>query len=291
MTTNEETIAIGGEKMEMKNNISRGWKNMAIGGAAGIMFGAGTAYAAGQLSRGNETAEEGNNAGTESGAHDVAVEASDVATVNEGQSFGEAFAQARAEVRPGGVFRWHGGVYGTYTKEEWDSMSQEEQRQFSQNAMSAASNADEGNSVHVNAQNITTHSTHEEQAGTAGTHSDSPASEATPASTANNDPDVHVVGVHDEQLADGSVVTVGRVEVEGLDNDILVVDVDRDSVFDMAISDINGNGDIDEGEIVDISDAGLRVPNAETTPNLHTAQNDIAPDMPDYMNDADVQMA
>ncbi len=282
MTTNEETIAMGGEKKEVKtSNASREWKNVAIGSAAGIMFGAGTAYAAGKLADGDEATEESNNAETETGAdaHDVSVNYSDVASVNEGQSFSEAFEQARAEVGPGGVFRWHGGVYGTYTKDEWDTMSPEEQRQFSQNAMRAAGNAGEGGSAHVEP------------------HTPEPIPEPVPVlrpnptPTVNDNSDVHVVGVHDEQLADGSVVTVGKLEGEGIDNDILVVDVDRDSVFDVAISDVNGNGQIDDGEIADISGAGLRVPNAGMDANVHTAQNDIAPDMPDYINDADVQMA
>lgn len=278
MTTNEETIAMGGEKKEVKtNNASTDWKNVAIGSAAGIMFGAGTAYAAGKLADGDEATEESNNAETETGAdaHDVSVNSSDVASVNEGQSFSEAFEQARAEVGPGGVFCWHGGVYGTYTKDEWEAMSPEEQQQFSQNAMRAAGNTGEGGSAHVEPH----------------TPEPIPVPTPKPTPTVNDNSDVHVVGVHDEQLADGSVVTVGKLEGEGIDNDILVVDVDRDSVFDVAISDVNGNGQIDDGEIADISGAGLRVPNAGMDANVHTAQNDIAPDMPDYMNDADVQMA
>lgn len=292
MTTNEETIAMGGEKKEVKkSNASREWKNVAIGGAAGIMFGAGTAYAASKLAGGDDSTE-GNHAGTGAGTHDVTVDSSDVVAVNEGQSFSDAFAQARAEVGPGGVFRWHGGVYGTYTKEEWEAMSPEEQRQFSQNAMSAAENAGEGSSVHVS-----TGSAHEEHHNITGGNVEPHTPELTPEPNpeprpaVNNPDDVYVVGVHDEQLADGSVVTVGKLEGDGIDSDILVVDVDRDSVFDVAISDVNGNGQIDEGEVADISGAGLRTPNAGMDPNVHTAQNDIAPDMPDYMNDADVQMA
>lgn len=292
MATNEETIVMGGKEKEVKKNVSREWKNVAIGGAAGIMFGAGTAYAAGKLADGDETAEEGNNAetGTNAGTHDVSVDSSDVAAVNQGLSFSEAFAQARAEVGPGGVFRWHGGVYCTYTKDEWEAMSPEEQHRFSQNAMSAAGNAGEDGSARVDTGNA-----HADMADTHGDNHDNGAhgtnADGNPnVRTADNN-DVHVVGAHDEQLADGSVVTVGKLEGEGIDNDILVVDVDRDSIFDVAISDINGNGQVDEDEILDISGAGLRVPGAGADTDLHTAQNDIAPDMPDYMNDADVQMA
>lgn len=46
-----------------------------------------------------------------------------VANVDDGLSFSEAFAQARAEVGPGGVFEWHGRLYNTYYANEWNSMS------------------------------------------------------------------------------------------------------------------------------------------------------------------------
>ena len=52
------------------------------------------------------------------------------AHVSDSMSFSEAFAAARAEVGPGGSFTWHGKVYGTYYKNEWDSMSSQEQRDF-----------------------------------------------------------------------------------------------------------------------------------------------------------------
>ena len=55
-----------------------------------------------------------------------------VAAVNDDLSFGEAFAQARAEVGPGGVFHWHGGIYNTYTAAEWNNMSVGEKHDFAQ---------------------------------------------------------------------------------------------------------------------------------------------------------------
>ena len=50
--------------------------------------------------------------------------------VNDGMSFDEAFATARAETGPGGVFHWHGGIYGTYYKTEWDNMSSYAKSEF-----------------------------------------------------------------------------------------------------------------------------------------------------------------
>lgn len=50
--------------------------------------------------------------------------------VNDGMSFNEAFAAARAEVGAGGCFTWHGGVYGTYYATEWDAMSAEQKADY-----------------------------------------------------------------------------------------------------------------------------------------------------------------
>lgn len=311
MATNEETIAMGGKAKEVKNgNGSKEWKNVAIGGVTGILFGAGSAYAAGKLAGGEETAGSGETGN--GGRHDVSVEASDVATVDQGQSFSEAFTQARAEVGSGGVFRWHGGVYGTYTKDEWDAMSPEEQQQFSQNAMSAAGNVGEGSTGRVETAHVrqnesqssegnVQHNANEDNAhnetisnNTAGGNSQQQGTgtQGNASATANEDNDVRVVGVHESQLNDGTVVTVGTLEGTGSDTEIMVVDVDQDTVFDVAVSDLNSNGQLDEGEVADISGVGLRVPDATADPNLQTAQNDeLAPGMPDYMNDADIPMA
>ena len=53
-----------------------------------------------------------------------------VAEVSDDLSFSEAFAEARDEVGAGGVFYWHGGIYGTYYKDEWDAMTDEEKQEF-----------------------------------------------------------------------------------------------------------------------------------------------------------------
>lgn len=53
-----------------------------------------------------------------------------VAQVDDQQSFSEAFADARAQVGPGGVFEWHGKVYGTYYENEWNAMSPAEKAEY-----------------------------------------------------------------------------------------------------------------------------------------------------------------
>jgi hypothetical protein len=52
--------------------------------------------------------------------------------VNDEMSFSQAFAAARNEVGPGGVFVWHGQLYGTYYKEEWDAMTPEQKAEYGQ---------------------------------------------------------------------------------------------------------------------------------------------------------------
>ena len=55
-----------------------------------------------------------------------------LASVNtDGMSFNEAFAAARAEVGANGVFKWNGGVYGTFYENEWAEMSDEFKSEFS----------------------------------------------------------------------------------------------------------------------------------------------------------------
>lgn len=51
-------------------------------------------------------------------------------TVDDSMSFSEAFAAARREVGPGGLFTWHGHTYGTFYAEEWNAMSEEDKEQY-----------------------------------------------------------------------------------------------------------------------------------------------------------------
>jgi len=61
--------------------------------------------------------------------HDVAPVATEI---SDDMSFNDAFATARHEVGPGGVFTWHGKLYNTYYENEWNSMDDGDRVQFSQ---------------------------------------------------------------------------------------------------------------------------------------------------------------
>ncbi len=45
-------------------------------------------------------------------------------------TFEEAFADARGDMGPGNYFEWHGNLYNTFFKDEWDGMSPNEHRDF-----------------------------------------------------------------------------------------------------------------------------------------------------------------
>lgn len=57
--------------------------------------------------------------------------------VTDDMSFNDAFAIARHEVGPGGVFEWHGKLYNTYYENEWNSMDSSEIEQFTQSVSHA----------------------------------------------------------------------------------------------------------------------------------------------------------
>ena len=50
--------------------------------------------------------------------------------VDDDMTFGEAFQAARAQLGEGGFFLWKGNPYNTYTKEEWDSFTDEDKQDF-----------------------------------------------------------------------------------------------------------------------------------------------------------------
>lgn len=53
-------------------------------------------------------------------------------------SFDESFADAREALGPGGVFTWQGNLYSTYLKDEWDSMTSEQQSEYTDQAVDNA---------------------------------------------------------------------------------------------------------------------------------------------------------
>ena len=104
------------------------WKLVTLGGAIGVLMGAGSVYT-GQMVAKDLESEDKDEGGSDGQATEDKLR---IAEVEQDQSFGHAFAEARAEVGPGGVFYWHGGIYGTYYADEWNSMSRAEKNDFAQ---------------------------------------------------------------------------------------------------------------------------------------------------------------
>lgn len=74
-------------------------------------------------------------------------------STNDDMSFAKAFATARAEVGPGGVFEWRGGVYNTFYESEWNRLSESSKETFGNHDWQ--SEFDKCNSIEVENGNTT----------------------------------------------------------------------------------------------------------------------------------------
>lgn len=264
------------------------WKKVAMGGAAGILLGAGAMYANEAIAATQEPENpdvkpeenvdakpEGENPSQDATAINENEKIKVAESISDGQSFKQAFDAARAEVGPGGAFHWHGNIYSTYTEDEWNNMTDAEKNDYAE-AVRPEVRPEEMNH---HTEDVAVVSVADDQSS-----------------------DVHLVNVGEVQLADGSMATVGVYDVNG--QEVSVVDFDQDGTPDVAICDANGNGRIDVGEAVDLhtgqvisvdaNDYASQEADTATDPNLQTASlenPDVVPDMPDYMSDADIQMA
>ena len=308
MEQNEETLYFNNTHPEVKQESKdktqnpadkATWKKVAVGGAAGILLGASAMYATdAYASSPEETPEEDESA--QAAANDNA--GINVAESHDDLSFKDAFDAARAEVGPGGAFHWHGNTYSTFTADEWNNMTDAEKNDYAE-AVKPEVRAEEMNSTHHHTEDVAmvSHSSHAYQ-DVSVAHNDANLHQASDVQVADDqNADVHLVNAGEVQLADGSMATVGVFDVNG--QEVSVVDFDQDGTPDVAICDVNGNGSIDVGEAIDLHTGQVISPNGSDyantevddsiDSNLQTASlenPDVAPDMPDYMSDADIQL-
>lgn len=279
-------------KAQLKKDHTTG--KMAAAAAAGAVVGSGATFA-GQAAAANttETADATADAAaaTETPQNAEATAATvdttpKVAIVDETKDFTTAFNEARDEVGPGGVFEYHGKLYHTYTDDEWNKMSAEDQSSFAEDVRPMATKVEAN--YEANVQDVEVHHVTPE------VHvvNASPATEAT-AQPANNevqaqveeqtqsaDNEIHVLGVEHNVEVNGQTVDVAAIEVGGHQG--LLVDVDQDGTANIGVVDVNDNGQIDPGEAGNITDAGLPMPGSDPGDQYMSAAND----MPDYTNDA-----
>ena len=221
--------------MNAKQIVKENWKPVTISGMTGILMGAGSMYATQSLATDNASVVES----SEQPLHEASVEGC--------KSFRDAFQAARAELGPGGIFRWHGNIYNTYTVEEWNAMSTEEKNHFAQRVKPEISPAD------IDTKQMTEASTTDDDVRVAPNQKeidleDKARATATVGNT--DDDDVRIIGYGDVNLADGRSVTVEELEISG--QRVAIIDVDKDGVGDFAMSDLNHNNRADEGEVIDL---------------------------------------
>lgn len=196
-----------------------------------------------------------------------------IAQVDDNASFAEAFADARAQVGPGGAFEWRGHVYNTYYAEEWNNMSAEERAEYQSKIDYATIAGDTSN-------NVVEETPYVEQ--------NSMASNTEMVDNDTESDSVKVLGVEAVEDEYGNQMTIAAIEVEG--EQALLVDVDNDGTMDALIVDENYDNQIDpNNEIFDIEDCNIETNDlmqmSMEQNEVYYASND---GMPDYMNDADV---
>ena len=251
------------------------WKKVTLGGFSGVLMGAGAMYAGQSLAQ--ETPDADNNAEDSSDVENPAENDIPVANISDGLSFAEAFDQARAEVGPGGVFYWHGGIYNTFSEDEWNAMSDEERSEFAQQVhpevlpddMPTPTDAQPDLVAHI--------------------------------PVGSQDDDVEIANVHPASNEDAGddVQVVGYGMVDG--HVAMGIDLTGNGEADVALVDVNNNNEIDNQDIItDRGGNSVTVGELQGDPSYDTPVTDpnfsnamenpeVAPDQPDYMNDGLVE--
>ena len=225
--------------------------------------------------------------------------------VNDDMSFTEAFNTARTEVGPGGAFEWHGNIYHTYNKTEWDNMSAEDKAAFGQHFSwtgSATAQNDEVEVVNAHTAHHTTgHTTGHATAQTTG-HTAGHATAQTetaqvqpvaqgpqgdepnyitgnqgphPQPVASNEPhtvseesEVQILGVsHDDETG----YTFAQLSVDN--HDAIMVDINGDHEFDVLAVDFNDNGKLEDNEYANISGGHITEAYAQQMAAINQAPN------------------
>ena len=292
--TDESTIILNKEneapktqsqETQKKDTPGIAWKSVLVGGIPGLLLGtAGTVFAtpahnqedleeinalkeevAGLKETVEELQEQVNVASHHSSVPPIGDSVAVAHGVSDDMSFSEAFAAARAEVGPGGVFTWHGNVYGTYYASEWNNMSDAQKHDYAdavRHTEYEAPAAEQNNASHY----------HE---------------------ASHDEGEIHVLGQETVETEDGDVINVASVEIDGHYGEIYdyngdgqpdaaLIDTNDDGIADLAMVDENGNGVIDQSEVYQVTPDGMLAMN-DPTP-----EDTLYDGMPDYTNDADV---
>lgn len=280
------------ETPKKKMNIP--WKGVLVGGVPGIIFGVAGTLATEEVAAATESENADDTHSGGSGVESAAATVHDVAPVatgvNDDMSFSDAFAAARTEVGPGGVFSWHGQVYGTYYKSEWDSLSDEQRQEYSQSVAQTQVHPEpytpqpsDPEIVEVD-QPTVEDSVHDIQQDT---QEEMQSEEVTLEPEADAEElEVEIIGVTQMEDEGGEIYDEGVGSMDG--HDAAFLDLEGDGEVDTVIIDENDNGEVDEGDY-DAGDSGISVSDMIAMADDGGAPEDdgLYDGMPDYTNDAD----
>lgn len=298
MATTEETKFTQMNKEVKKNNVvnhGKEWQKVTIGGVSGVLMGAGAVYTADALAKEKSTEEvttAENNANASEGQTNNGIK---VAEVDQNLSFGQAFETARNAVGTGGVFHWHGNVYNTYTKDEWDNMTPEDKNLFAQQVQPVI-DSNVGYTSHKTefvqddvkpSSRVESKPMPEEK------------KEEEPQPQKDEDGEIHFLGFTNVEI-EGEEYVAGHATKDDkhvyfvdMDNDPehqidhVAIDVNNDNVITRdEVGEFEGKATMEEFGVLSLMEASnASGANGQTA---MTNQDEIAPDMPDYVNDANV---
>lgn len=226
------------------------WKPVTIGGLTGILMGAGTMFGI------KAAASVGNEEPTS------ADDGLKVADVDDSMSFNQAFEAARAQVGAGGVFTWRGNIFNTYTADEWKAMSADEKQLFAEqvkpevpaadvDTKQVAENVQEEENVQVAEADddvqIAADQNHDAEVNQ---NYDAQLQATTWNELAKEENDVRVVGFNEVEIGNGRTIAMQEIDING--QRVAVIDVDKDGEPDFAMTDLNHNNQMEEGEVIDL---------------------------------------
>lgn len=293
----EETESPVDKKAENKKTQPT-WQKVAVGTTSGILLGAAATLLSASAPIGQTEGGEG-----ESHPDWTDGEVPVASSVSDEMSFSEAFAAARAEVGSGGVFEWHGNIYSTFTEEEWNGMTAEQRDEYGSHfSWHSDASHDTASTSHSSSSSHTSTTTEEVDVVAANDNNEQTnqnqdsnnnevvVDDVTPAgntveevAVVDAEPEVEVLGVvHDDE----SGANIGGVVVDG--QEVVLIDVDGDSTFDVMGADVNGDQQLSENEIVDISGQNITVNDLGGISNPDGSMYASNENEIDYTNDAAV---
>ena len=252
---NENTKTEETETSDNKDNAAKGekpiWKKVAVGAGSGIFLGSAATLLSASAPLGHAEGENAEEEGSETHPEWTDGEVSVASSVSDDMSFSEAFTTARTEVGSGGVFEWHGNIYSTFTEDEWNGMTAEQRDEYGSHFSwhSDNSSTETASSTHSSTSSHSAHATDEVEVSevTQTSHTEEVA-------VVDVAPEVEVLGVvHDEE----SGANIAGLAVDG--QEVVLIDVNGDETFDVMGADVNGDQQLSQNEIVDISGQNLTV--------------------------------